>query len=441
MKHLYVIAASLLLMLGAGKAFAQSVKDESTAQKIYVCEGFDDEDYSLEKYSDLNFSDDGTQFTIGDDIYDIADVDSITFTKPVFPCVNIVWNGNSATVTVDPSITGVTYTTNGGHVSITSKNVTNEILYVLSGSSSDGSLTLTGEYKLRLNLNGVSLVSSKGAAIDIQCGKRVEVKLMKNTVNTFVDCTGGEQKAAFYCKGHMEIKGKGTLNVTGRTKHALMAKEYLQFKQSTGTVNILSAVNDGIHCGRGEQGTEHNLFIMNGGNVTISNCQSDCVDSDDYGSMQINGGTLTLNVSQTDGNGLACDSILYMTGGEVIVNVTGIISNGVRFNYDSQLSGGKIQCTVSGNGSKGIKAKRSTKTTDTVQKGGFAHFAGTDVTMTVSGGTYATDGSECVGIRVDRDLYQTAGSITIHVTNSAATGLSARSDKWDGVSGTRNIYH
>ena len=431
------------LLLCTGQAQAQSMADTPEAQKFYVCEGYDDEDYNLENYKDIRFSTDGTQLFVGADTYNIADIDSITFTKPVFPCVNIVWNGNSATVTVDPSITGVSYTTSGGHVSITSKNVTDEILYVLSGSSSDGSLTLTGDYKLRMNLNGVSLVSSKGSAIDIQCGKRVEVKLMKKTTNTFVDRLGGDetQKAAFYCKGHLEIKGKGTLNVTGRTKHALMAKEYLKFKQSTGTVNILGAVSDGIHCGRGEKGSEYNLFIMNGGTVTVSNCGSDCIDSDDYGSMQINGGTLTVNVSQTDGNGLSCDSILYMTGGEVIANVPGIISNGIRFNYDAQLTGGIIKCDVSGNGSKGIKAKRNTKTAATVTKGGFAHFEGTDVSMTVSGGTYTIDSSECNGIRVDRDLYQTAGDITIQISNNEAVGVSARTDHWDGVSGTRNIYH
>lgn len=445
MKRLYTAAVTLLLLFCAGNVSAQTTGDEEAAQKIYVCEGFDDEDYNLQKYSDLEFSADGKQLTIGSDVYDIEDIDSITFTKPNFPCVNIVWNGTSATVTVDPSITGVTYTVNGGHVSIKSTNITNEILYVLSGSSSDGSFRLEGSYKLRLNLNGVSLHCKKGSALYVDCSKRVEIRLKKETTNTFEDEAADvlldEYKGAFYVKGHLELKGRGTLNVKGNVKHAMKIGEYLQFKSSTGTVNILGAVNDGIHCGEGDKDDpENSRLIMNGGEITVSNCGADCVDADDFGSMFIKAGTLTMNISSTDCNGLACDSVLYMSGGKIVANITGPASNGVRFNYDAYLTGGTIECNVQSNGGVGIKAKRTTSTTATVTKGGYVHFQGTEVKMTVSGGVYTADNTPCAGIWVDRELYQTAGDIDISVTNSAAQAIYARRDNWDGASGTRTIH-
>ena len=77
---------------------------------------------------------------------------------------------------------------------------------------------------------------------------------------------------------------------------------------------------------------------------------------------------------------------------------------------------------VAGDGDKGMRAKRCTKTTDTVLNGGYLYFRGTTVDMTVSGKTYA-DGTDCVGIRADRDFTQTAGDITLTVTSNDATPL------------------
>ncbi len=400
--------------------------------KFYVCEKYDYESYSILKddtlFREFVYSDDQSQVTIGNDTYNVADIDSIVFAEPSFPCVNIVWDGTSATVTVDPSITGVSYTTNGGHVTVTSTNVKDEILYVLSGSSTNGSLTLNGSYKLTMHLNGLNLTSAKGAAIDIECGKRIELKLLKGTENTLADCSGGSQKAALYCKGHLEVKGKGTLNVTGNTKHAIGVKEYLQLKSSTGTVNILGAVSDGLHCGKASKAAadwENCRFIMNGGTVNITNCGGDCVDADDYGSVYMNGGTLDMTVSQDSGNGVKCDSIMRMTGGVIKMNVTGTTSDGIQHNYHSYFSGGTIEGTISGNGSMGIYSKKTTKTTDTVLKGGDIYFQGTDVNLTVSGESTAT-ADDCIGIAVDGNYTQTAGNIHVALGSPDAIGIDVR---------------
>lgn len=399
----------------------------SGQDKFYVCEKYDYESYSILKddtlFRDFVYSDDLSQVTIGNDTYDVADIDSIVFAVPSFPCVNIVWSGTSATVTVDPSISGISYSTNGGHVTITSTNTTDEILYVLSGSSTNGSLTLNGSYKLTMHLNGLDLTSTKGAAIDIECGKRIELKLLKGTENTLCDCSSGSQKAALYCKGHLEIKGKGTLNVTGNTKHAIGVKEYLQLKSSTGTINVLGAVSDGLHCGKASKAAadwENCRFIMNGGTVNIANCGGDCVDADDYGSVYMNGGTLDMTVGQESGNGLKCDSIIRMTGGVIKMNVTGTTSDGIQHNYHSYFSGGTIEGTISGNGAMGIYSKKTTKTTDTVLKGGDIYFQGTDVTLDVSGESTST-ADDCIGIAVDGNYTQTAG--TIHVTLSSPDAI------------------
>ncbi len=424
---------SILLLTAGTTVMAQ--------EKVYICDKFDSDSYNLSEFPEFQFFDDYKSFTIFKDDYDVEDIDSIVFTKPQFPAVTITWDGNSATVEISPSITGVTYTKSGGHVVITSKNTTDEILYVLQGTSSDGSLTLNGSYKLTMHLNGVNLTSTKGAAIDIECGKRTELKLMKGTENTLVDCAKGEQKAALYCKGHLEIKGKGTLNVTGNTKHAICAKEYLMLKRSTGIINVLGAVTDGIHCGVASKiaaDAEDVQFIMKGGTVNISGCGSDCIDADDYGVIRMIDGVANLTVSQKDGSGMKADSIFYMTGGQIQLDVTGEISHGIHVGYDAYFDNGIINGNIPGNGSKGIKSKKSTVSTATVRNGGFAHFRGTYVNFTISGDIYTLDQSKCMGIRVDNDMYQTGGSIHITVQNEKAIAIDVKGTDYN-TGGARTI--
>lgn len=429
MKKLYT---TLLATCFAAVAMAQ--------QTVYVCDKFESTPLQVATTDDISFSTDETTLYVGQNSYLLEDIDSITFAEPQLPIVRIVFSDTSVSVDIPSYITDVTSTIDGAHASITATNLDREYLYVVSGSSSNGSLTITGDYKLSLELAGLTLTNPSGAAVDVECGKRIDVILQEGTVNTLQDGAGGTHKAAFYTTGHPEFSGAGTLNVTGLTKHAIAAKDYLRFKKSTGSVNILSAVSDGIHCGKGKAGNENNYFQMDGGTVTISGAGSDCIDSDDYGCVRLNGGTLTLNVSAIDGTGIKCDSILTMTGGTVNITVDGDLSEGIRTFHSAYFSGGVITETINANGAKGIKAKKSTSSTASVLNGGFLYFDGTDVTIDANGGTYTADETKCMGIRADQNFTQTAGTITINVNNSEATGLSVKGTKTT-TGGTLNINY
>jgi len=405
-----------LLALLCAAACIGAASAQTTA---YVCDGYDYDAVTLTDPTNVTFSTDQSEVTIGDETFDVDDVDSIVFHEPQYNCVTVTYSGTSATVDIPSTISGVTSSVSGAHVTLTSTNTSDEILYVVSGTSTNGSLTITGSYKMRIHLNGVNLTSLKGAPFVIDCGKRIEVKLMKGTTNTFVDNASGAQKACFYVKGHLELKGKGTLNVTGNTKHAIGVGEYLQLKSSTGTINVLGAVSDGIHCGKGVAGTEHNQFIMNGGTLNISGCGSDCIDADDYGAMRINDGTITLDISQDDGTGMKCDSLFCLNGGDLTINVSGQISQGIRTNYNATFAGGTLTENISGDGSKAVKAKY-TVTSETVNSGGNATFSGTTADITLTGGTYTAESTKCGGLYIDKVLTQTAGTVTITVSNSAA---------------------
>lgn len=325
----------------------------------------------------------------------------------------IQFNGNTASVTVPTIVKGVTYSINGANVVINSSTTTTEYTYRVSGSSSDGSLTINGNYKLTMTLAGVNLTNQHGgAAIDVECGKRISVELASGTVNTLADAPTGTQKAALYFKGHPEFKGNGTLCVTGNLKHAICAKEYIQLKSSVGFINILGAVADGIHCGKGKAENEHNYFEMNGGTVNINHVGNDGVDADDYGVIRINGGAISANIGD-EGTGLKADSILSISGGLVNLSVNGHDSEAIKANHLVTISGGEANIIVTGEGSKGIRSKQ--QTTGTVLNGGQIYFSGGSALIEISGGDYilGTDTTRCIGVHADAGFTQTDGNLRI----------------------------
>lgn len=328
--------------------------------------------------------------------------------------IKITFNGTGANVD-KPTSAKVTSSVNGAYVTLRSSTTDEEYVYDVYGSTTAGSLTIVGSYKLTLRLNGVDITSGKGAAIDVECGKRIAVELAEGSVNTLTDYAKGTQKAAFYTTGHPEFSGAGTLNVTGNVKHAISAKEYLQIKKTVGTINVLSAVSDGIHCGKGKEANENNYFQMNGGTLNISNVGGDCIDSDDYGTVLIKGGTLNLTVSADDVDGIKADSTLTILNGDININVTGKGSSGIKTNWLAYIPGGNITVDVTGDGSKGIRAKQ--QTAKTVNNGGSVTFSdSTDVKITASGASiYDTTGDEtkCMGMSIDADLLHTGGSVYI----------------------------
>lgn len=334
-------------------------------------------------------------------------------TAQSLPTIKITYDGNHANINVPSTITDVDATVNGANVEITSSTTTAEYLYEVSGQSDEGSLTITGNYKLSLRLNGVALTNTKGAAIDIECGKRIAVELAEGSVNTLEDGIMGTQKAALYFTGHPEFEGGGTLNVTGNTKHAISAKEYLQLKKSTGTINILSAKSDGIHCGKGKVNNEHNYFEMKGGVVNIANVDGDGIDSDDYGTVQIKGGAVNITVDGNDACGVKADSLLTISGGLVNITVNGQGSTALKSNYATDINSGEVFIMLHGDGDKGVKCKTGATT---VLNGGNFNMSGGNLEIFSLGMSLieAEDTTKCMGISIDKDFNQTGGDIHVY---------------------------
>lgn len=376
----------------------------------------------------LKFSEDGSLMTIAGKEGNVVEVGAtgVSLSYGEMPAAfTVKYDGETASVVNPFLMEGVTATADGAYVTVNNSNESTELSFTLSGETTNGSFLYNGSYKATFVLNGVSITSTKGAAIDIECGKRIAMELKKGTVNNLVDCAGGKQKAALYCKGHLEIDKTGTLNVTGNTKHAISAKEYIQLKKSEGKINILGSASDGIHCGQ--------YFLSNGYTVNIKNVAGDGIQAElsgadpyeeDYpdGSVLIQGGTYNIEVTGAGAAGIKADTDVTINSTKMLTNITitntGDDSRGIDANGNVTIAddGTVVNITTSGTASKGFKVGNSENIGTFTLNGGTvtANISGT---MVLEG----TDASYCSAVKTG---HYVGNGGTLNVT--ATTGNASR---------------
>ena len=363
----------------------------------------------------------GSTVHIMDKVFTLSDVDMmyVDGAEVVDNRVAVVYNGETASVSVAGNVAKyLTINVSGAHVNIAqSDDLAEEITYSLSGSSADGEFYMSGSYKATIELNGLSLTNttpiSSGAAIHIQNGKRIKVKVMDGTTNTLVDCASGSQKGAFYVKGHPEFSKSGVLNVVGNLKHAIKSGEYIELKEAT--LIVTSAQGDGINCGQ--------YFLMKSGVLDISGVTDDgiqCdIDDTDVGST----GETADHEDEDSGN-------IYLAGGQITINTAGIAAKGVKSEGDLIVTGGVIAITTTGKG-KWDEEDLKTKA---------AACLGSDAKVLIAGGTLTLTsmGAGGKGINCDAAFEMSGGEVTI-VTQGALYYHNGTTENTNYTGNTDNV--
>lgn len=338
--------------------------------------------------SEIQFSEDGTTFSVADSTYDCATIDSIT----VVHTVTVTFDGDTAYVDLGHAA-NVTDTIKGAHVNIVSTNTKSELEFVLQGESTHGSLTYDGPLKCKFYLNGLNLKSDKGAAINIQCGKRVDLILKEGTENFLVDAPNGEQKAALYCKGHLEVSGSGSLTVSGNSRHAIATKEYMQLKKSTGNITVNKAVSDAMHIGQ--------YFLMEGGTLDLSGQGGEGIQVETMTIITEDNDTIP-NPEKED-NGL-----MFIRGGQLSITADAPTAKAIKAPTDLTISGGTFEIAASGPGTKGFSVSGNMLVNQDDNT--------TVITVRATGGSYedeSGDDSYCYGLKIKGNLTVTAGRLQV----------------------------
>ena len=324
------------------------------------------------------------------------------------------------TVTVVFSATGeatvsgaggnVTATVSGNDVTI--RNTGNEkVMYLLSGSTSDGFFKIYSGKKQAIALNGVSITNMRGSAINVQGleetpnkGKRVDLVLggsssLADGSSYTLTPEGEDEKGVIFSEGKIVLSGSGSLSVNATGNSGITSDDWLQFTPGV-TVKVTSSAGNGV---RGK----------------------------DY--VLVSGGTLDITVSANGKKGISSDSLIRFEGGATTIVLTGNTvvesgdtnrSNGVKADHVFEMNAGSLTITNSGKGGKGISCD------------GEGYFRGGTVDITVTGtnfgstnsgggpggrpgpGQHGSDNSVgAKGIKCDGNIEISGGKITVKSTN------------------------
>ena len=335
--------------------------------------------------------------------------------------VVITYKEGKATYTGKPS--GVSVIVNGNHVTVTSAK--SDIAYTLKGTTTNGSFKLYSDKKAQVTLDGVSITNPTGAALNIQSGKTMMIKLADGTTNYLEDGKSytleatEQQKGTFFSEGQLVFSGKGTLNVKSNYGHGIVSDDYVRVRGGNITIN---SVRDGI--------STSDRFIMYGGVVNIT-AQQDGIDVDE-GYIEIGGGQLTVSAVDEgitasyegdEDTGIVDPLItpyINIKGGLIKVVTTGDKGHGIRAMSTFSMSGGIVQATTKGAGSKAL-----------MSEGGMS-LTGGKVTVLTEGNALYEDGdlSSSAGIRSKGVL--TMKNITLGV-KSIGTGSKGINNVGDVV--------
>ena len=391
-----------------------------TAQTMNIQVGQVTYQFPAEQTGVMNYTD-GSTLTVMDKVFVLAEVGSMFVNDAVVEDnrVSVVYNEASAKVVVAGNVAKyLTISVSGAHVDIAqSEDLDQEITYTLSGSSSDGEFYMSGSYKATLELNGLTLTNKtpvkSGAAVHIQNGKRIKVKVMDGTTNTLVDCASGSQKGAFYVKGHPEFSKSGVLNVVGNLKHAIKSGEYIELKEAT--LDVTSAQGDGINCAQ--------YFLMKSGNVNINNVTDDGIQCDIEDTEVGSTGETVDHEDEDSGN-------IYLEGGTININTSGKAAKGIKSEGDLFVKAGTINITTTGHG----------KWDDEDVKTKAAACLGSDAKVVISGGilTLTSTGAGGKGINCDAEFELSGGDVTI-VTKGALYYHNGTTENTNYTGNTDNV--
>lgn len=318
--------------------------------------------------------------------------------------VTVTWTNSSVTVAIASNLSNLVCAyANGCYLSIiASDSVTSKITYTLTGTCSDGGFYMDGSYKARYILSDLHLTATEdNAAIYIQNGKLLQMRLADGTSNSLTDATGSIHKATLMLNGHSEWDGEGSLTITGNCNHAVWTDEYMLVEE--GTITVTAAATDGFNVNQ--------YYQQTGGTVTITAYDEgiavaalDDDDKDYDGQFIFNDGTLT--ITTTSGKGIKSEADLTINGGTI---------------------------SVTARGSEGIESKAAI----TINDGSIYTYAYDDAVnaaagnLVIEGGQIYAQSSSNDGLDANRNIYINGGDIiaiggstTVECAIDAAEGYS-----------------
>ena len=386
---------------------------------------------------------------------------------------------------------GVEITVTNGHVTANHGSTTG-VCYVVSGTTSNGSLTIDGKTDFMINLNDADINNPTSTALDLE--SKGAAYLVLTGTNKLMDGSTEDHKSTLYSKGKLLVSGTGALEVYGVYNNGIHSKSYVLFEKG---INLyVNAANHGIKGsdaiinggiinvetdGDGAKGIncDYNITI-NGGRTNVI-CTGDgewdtedletkassCIKCDSV--LTIKGGEVNVKATGSGGKGLKADWEAYISGGKIRVITTGGLyySNGTTESHDYKgntdnlddaytsspkgikigtknvhgvltISGGDLMVRTTGTNGEGIESKGTLDISDgTVMVSAHDDAINSSGDLTISGGTVVAVGTDNDGIDANGDMYLKGGTLIAMGAGGAEAGIDINEQKKLYISGTK----
>lgn len=287
--------------------------------------------------------------------------------------VSIQLNGDSA------SCSSAAVRVDGGQVTITDEGV-----YVISGTLKDGSIMVDAEKsdKVELVLKDASVASSSFAALYVRQADKVFVTLADGTKNeltnggSFVLIDDNNVDGAVFSKDDLVFKGTGSLSIVSPAGHGVVCKDELTI---TGGSYAITASKHGLQSKESIEICAASLQIEAG----KDGMKAEDSDAENVGDVYIESGELTITAAS---DGISAGNSVTLAGGSVTVTsgkADGV--KGVKAGNSLDILDGTLNIEVSDDAVHSNGDVRIAGGTIQIQSGDDAVHA--DGSVTISGGT------------------------------------------------------
>ncbi len=266
-----------------------------------------------------------------------ASLDSMTFSLQTSSAnkdtVFVVYKDGKAEV-INPFEGEIEVTTDGAGVTAISSVVDRDVVYALSGKSSNGYFMVDSEKKFKVVLNNLDLTST-GVVSPIRSLSGKGMTLVLRGKNSLTDSAKDTCNAVIRSKGQIIFDAESANNslvVNAKQKRAIQSGDYVVVDGG----NIVATSTLG-NCLRA-----NDYFMMTGGEMTLNEGTLNVTN----GYFQMEGGKLTIVSSQEGAKLVDIETELLDEDGLIVADEThGAFS----------LMGGTLNLTAKGAGSRGVK--------------------------------------------------------------------------------------
>ena len=291
----------------------------------------------------------------GDDVsdYDYRTLDSITFVDAdeLIPRDTVfVTFSRSGAKCVNPYESFVDIKTDGGVVNVKSTAYYKDIVYVLSGSSDNGSFVIDSERKFKVILDNLTLTST-GQVSPIRSFSDKTMSIEQKGKNVLTDSDKDTCNAVIRSKGQIVFEPcNGSLEVNAKQKRAIQSGDYIEV--NGGTIKTTSSLGDCIRA--------NDYFLMTDGKLSLNGGGLNVTD----GYFRMDGGSLQAISDMVDVKMIDVETefvdeegdtitdaehgAFYLNGGDLEFTIVGEGSRFVKTDGDIVVKGGKISGMVGG---------------------------------------------------------------------------------------------